>query len=160
MGRGTCSADRRLDAAGAMRIAIGLVFLAASPSTAGLLGAPKLRRGLCSILLGSLPPAGLSAQETETPLAEEAIKDESKGSQSVVKIGPEHSVSQELRYAVRENIGSQGVVVDFSVTPVNSRKQPPPLSDLVGDAARQDAIDRNARPGDFITPPAVLRNPG
>ena len=85
----------------------------------------------------------------------------SAGDSAKVKVGPEFSGAGETRFPDRSAVGEQGLVVAWSNSPVPLRslvidRPPAPLlADLIGRPDRQAALDRSARPGDWVTPPAA-----
>ena len=87
----------------------------------------------------------------------------SAGDTAKVKVGPEFSGAGDTRFPDRSDVGEQGLVVAWrnSPVPVRSlvvdRPPAPPLADLIGRPDRQAALDRSARPGDWVTPPAARR---
>lgn len=104
---------------------------------------------------------GLAAQEEiQDPSEDNAVTRSGRGPATIL-IGPEHVVPSETRYPLRNSIGGQGVEVEFSFFPVASsvreRTPPPRLSDLIGNPARQAALNNSAKPGDWVTPPAATR---
>lgn len=108
------------------------------------------------ILAGGLFAAGLSAQEADR--AEITL---SNGDRATIKVGAEHAEPGDTRYPRRTLIGDTGAIVDFSLfAPPEGRTQrgsPPLLADLIGNPARQAALDRSAKPGGWVTPPAAKR---
>lgn len=114
---------------------------------------------LIPVLAGWFFPTGLSAQETDPEFSERSDVASPPIDDDGVRVGPEHTVASPTRYAKRTYIGDQGLVVEFSqfaLPPKTGTRSPPPrLSDLIGNPARQRALDRAARPGSWVTPPAA-----
>lgn len=102
----------------------------------------------------------LSAQEEPSDIDEQRQIIMANGDAARVKVGPEHVTGEERRYASRISSGSLGVVT-FSTSPAAEtsfeRGPAPSLSDLIGNPSLQAALDRAAKPGHFVTPPAAVR---
>lgn len=114
-----------------------------------------------AVLAGWLLPAGLSAQETHRGSPDKVAITLPVGDNARIKIGPEHTEGGATRHPRRIYFGDTGTVVEFSqfAPPEggNSRGPPPRLSDLIGNRARQAELDRSAKPGSWVTPPAARR---
>lgn len=114
-----------------------------------------------ALIAGFIGSSDLLAQEIEANPSDQARVTLSNGDAATIRIGPEHISPGETRYPRRTTIGNMGVVVEFSVTPVaqisRTWTHPPRVADLVGNPARQAALDLSAKPGDFVTPPAANR---
>ena len=121
-----------------------------------------MRRNVIQLLSISLAlTGGLAAQEQVQVSSEDNAVALSGRGPAKILIGPEHVVPSEARYPLRKRIGDQGAEVEFSSFPtpasVRGRTPPPRLSDLMGNPARQAALDNSAKPGDWVTPPAAKR---
>lgn len=115
-----------------------------------------------TILLAAwLFPTSLAAQETDPETSERPVITLSNGDRDSMKVGAENADGGPSRHPKRTYIGDQGLVVEFSQfapPPSTGKRSPPPLlSDLMGNPARQRALDRSARPGSWVTPPAAKR---
>ena len=103
-------------------------------------------------------PSGLAAQEANLDRPTITL---SNGDAARIKIGPQHAEPGDTRYPARTYVGNTGTVIEFSMTApregVWNRGAPPRLSDLIGNPERQAALDRTARPGGWVTPPAASR---
>jgi hypothetical protein len=110
--------------------------------------------------VGALEPAAANAKEPDENSFVQAEGASSNSDGTCIKIGPEHVASGETVYPARRILAG-AVVVDFSKSPTVTMTSPkavaPRLADLIGDIRRQEALDRSAKPGDFVTPPAVSR---
>lgn len=109
-----------------------------------------------AVLAGWLLSAGLSAQDSGNP----AIT-LSNGDLGRIKVGAEHAEPGETRFPRRSYIGDTGSIVDFSLFAPpegkTDRGSPPSLAELIGNPARQAALDASAKPGGWVTPPAAKR---
>ena len=111
------------------------------------------------IIAALIWPHSLSAQDKQSQAAQgQTSTDEAKRSSKIL-IGHEHSEPGPTRYPSRTPIGGQGTMVEFASAPVPqtvaNRTPPPRLADLRGNPLRQAALDNNATPGDWVTPPAA-----
>ena len=118
--------------------------------------APAMRFFPVFVLAGWLLSASLSAQE-----ADSAPITLSDGDRARIKVGAEHAEPGTTRYPRKTYIGETGTIVEFSLfAPPDGkvdRGPPPLLADLIGNTARQAALDRSAKPGGWVTPPAAQR---
>lgn len=106
-------------------------------------------------------PSSVLAQEAEPdPTSPAAIK-LSNGDITRIKVGPQHVEQAATRYPARTYLGDTAVMVEFgsatSADPVRGRGSPPRLKDLIGNRTAQAALDRAAKPGNWVTPPAARR---
>lgn len=121
-----------------------------------------MRRSVIQLLFISLAlSGGLAAQEQVQDSSEDNDVTLSGRGPAKILIGPDHVVPSEVRHPHRERISGQGAMVEFSLFPAPSsareRTSPPRLSDLIGNPARQAALNDSAKPGDWVTPPAATR---
>ena len=106
-------------------------------------------------------PSTVLAQEAEPDPTGPAAIMLSNGDKTRVKVGPQHVEEGATRYPERIYLGDTAVMVEFgsdaSAAPVRGRGLPPRLSDLIGNRTAQAALDRAAKPGSWVTPPAARR---
>lgn len=121
-----------------------------------------MRRGVAAVVLAIGLAGGNAAEAQDGPSPSPRVV-LSAGDSAKVKVGPEFSGVGETRYPDRSAVGEQGLVVAWRNSPVPVRnyiidRPPAPLlADLIGRPDRQAALDRSARPGDWVTPPAAKR---
>ena len=116
--------------------------------------------GIAALAIALAGGSAAEAQDSPSPSPRVVL---SAGDSGKVKVGPEFSGAGETRFPDRSTVGEQGLVVAWRNSPVPVRslvidRPPAPLlADLVGRPDRQAALDRSARPGDWVTPPAAKR---
>ena len=124
----------------------------------------ELTKPVCIALVtvGWLLSTSASAKDKERASPDGSEDGSPVESKVVIKVGPEHSIPGEMRYPARTRVGQQGLMVEFNRTPlptvrVTSSIAPPSLEELIANPDLQAALDRSAKPGDFVTPPAAMR---
>ncbi|RGP41687.1 hypothetical protein BPTFM16_01994 [Altererythrobacter insulae] len=124
-------------------------------------GASLILKMACLFVLWAFS-GGMTGQErnSDKENTESAVTVSNRGSATIL-VGPEHVSAGAVRYPRRKSMGEKGAEVEFSLLPaiesVHGRGPPPLLSHLYKNSARQIALDKAAKPGDWVTPPAANR---